>query len=47
MKRLAYITIIILALLSAASAILGNSIGPGILHPANLNPQRQPKQTKC
>lgn len=40
MKRLAYITIIILALLSAASTILGNAIGPGILHPANLNPQR-------
>jgi hypothetical protein len=41
MKRLAYITIIILALLSGASAIIGNSIGPGILHPANLNPQRE------
>ena len=41
MKRLAYIAIIILALLPIAAGIIGHSIGPGILHPANLNPQRQ------
>ncbi|MFZ0522492.1 MAG: alpha/beta hydrolase [Candidatus Acidiferrales bacterium] len=41
MKRLAYIAITILALLPIAAAIIGNNIGPGILHPANLNPQRQ------
>jgi uncharacterized protein len=40
MKRLAYIAIIILALLPIAAAMIGNAIGPGILHPANLNPQR-------
>ncbi len=41
MKRLAYIAIIILALLPAAAGIIGHNLGPGILHPANLNPQRQ------
>jgi len=35
-----YITIAILALLSAASGLIGNAIGPGVLHPANLNPER-------
>lgn len=40
MKRLAYTAILIIALLPIAAAIIGNSIGPGILHPANLNPQR-------
>jgi uncharacterized protein len=41
MKRLAYIAIIILALLPIAAGIIGHNIGPGILHPANLNPQRE------
>jgi uncharacterized protein len=40
MKRLAYVAIIILALLPIAAGIIGHFIGPGILHPANLNPQR-------
>lgn len=41
MKRPAYIAIIILALLPIAAGIVGHDIGPGILHPANLNPQRE------
>jgi uncharacterized protein len=41
MKRLAYIAIIILVLFPIAAGIIGNSIGPGILHPANLNPPRE------
>jgi alpha-beta hydrolase superfamily lysophospholipase len=32
--------IVVLALLSAASGFIGNAIGPGVLHPANLNPER-------
>jgi alpha-beta hydrolase superfamily lysophospholipase len=40
MRRLAYITIVILALLPISVGFIGNAIGPGILHPANLNPQR-------
>jgi len=41
MKRLAYIAIIVLVLLPVAAGIIGRSIGPGILHPANLNPPRE------
>jgi uncharacterized protein len=40
MRRFAYIAIIILALLPLGAGFIGNAIGPGILHPANLNPQR-------
>jgi uncharacterized protein len=40
MRRLTYIAIVVLALLSAASGFIGNAIGPGVLHPANLNPER-------
>jgi fermentation-respiration switch protein FrsA (DUF1100 family) len=40
LRRVMYITIAILALLSAASGLVGNAIGPGVLHPANLNPER-------
>jgi fermentation-respiration switch protein FrsA (DUF1100 family) len=40
LRRVMYITIAILALLSAASGLIGNAIGPGVLHPANLNPER-------
>jgi fermentation-respiration switch protein FrsA (DUF1100 family) len=43
MRRLAFIAIVMvvaLALLSAASGYFGNAIGPGVLHPANHNPER-------
>jgi alpha-beta hydrolase superfamily lysophospholipase len=43
MRRLTYIAIVVivtLALLSAASGYIGNAIGAGVLHPANLNPER-------
>jgi alpha-beta hydrolase superfamily lysophospholipase len=40
MRRLAYLAIAILALLPVAAGFIGHTIGPGILHPANLNPQR-------
>jgi fermentation-respiration switch protein FrsA (DUF1100 family) len=40
MKRFAHITIAILALLPIAAGFIGDTIGPGVLHPANLNPQR-------
>jgi uncharacterized protein len=43
MRWLAFIVIVVLvalALLSAASGFIGYAIGPGVLHPANLNPER-------
>jgi alpha-beta hydrolase superfamily lysophospholipase len=40
MRRRAYLAIAILALLPVGAGFIGNAIGPGILHPANLNPQR-------
>jgi hypothetical protein len=43
MRRLTIVAIIVvvaLALLSAASGYIGNAIGPGVLNPANLNPER-------
>jgi alpha-beta hydrolase superfamily lysophospholipase len=40
MRRLAYLAIAILTVLPVAAGFIGNAIGPGILHPANLNPQR-------
>jgi uncharacterized protein len=43
MRRLTFLPIVVvvaLALLSAASRYFGNGIGPGVLHPANLNPER-------
>jgi uncharacterized protein len=40
MRWLIFIAIVILALLSAASGFIGNAIGAGVLHPANLNPER-------
>jgi alpha-beta hydrolase superfamily lysophospholipase len=40
MRWFACIAAVILALLSAASGYIGNAIGPGVLHPANLNPER-------
>ena len=41
MRRFAYIAIFILALLPIAAGFIGNAIGPGILHPANLNAPRR------
>jgi uncharacterized protein len=40
MRRLAYVTIMILLLLLFAAAGIGTQLGPVILHPANLNPDR-------
>jgi uncharacterized protein len=43
MRRVTIVAIVVvvaLALLSAASGYIGNAIGPGVLHPANLNPER-------
>ncbi len=43
MRRLTFVAIVVvvaLALLSAASGYIGNAIVPGVLHPANLNPER-------
>ena len=40
MRSFSCIAIVILALLSAASGYIGNAIGPGVLHPANHNPER-------
>jgi alpha-beta hydrolase superfamily lysophospholipase len=43
MRRLTFVAIVVvvaLALLSAVSGYIGNAIGPGVLHPANLNPER-------
>jgi alpha-beta hydrolase superfamily lysophospholipase len=46
MRRFAYLAIAILALLPVAAGFIGNAIGPGILHPANLNPQRLAQTTQ-
>jgi uncharacterized protein len=40
MRWFTYIAIVMLVLLSAASGFIGRAIGPGVLHPANLNPER-------
>lgn len=40
MPRIFYIPIIFLLLLPVLSGLAGNAIGPGILHPARLNPER-------
>jgi hypothetical protein len=40
MRRFAYIAISFLALLPVAAGFIGDAIGPGVLHPQNLNPQR-------
>jgi uncharacterized protein len=40
MRWFTYIAIVMLVLRSAASGFIGNAIGPGVLHPANLNPER-------
>jgi alpha-beta hydrolase superfamily lysophospholipase len=43
MRRLTFIAvavIAVLALLSVVSGFIGNAIGAGVLHPANLNPER-------
>src|SRR5271170_4669582 len=40
MTIVAIVAVVALALLSAASGYIGNAIGPEVLHPANLNPER-------
>src|SRR5271168_2907544 len=40
MTIVAIVAVVALALLSAASGYIGTAIGPGALHPANLNPER-------
>jgi len=40
MRGFAYIAVVTLALFSATSGFIGNAIGPGVLHPANMNPER-------
>ena len=40
MRRLALAAIVVLLLVPAIAAFVGNSIGPGILHPIRLNPNR-------
>jgi hypothetical protein len=40
MRWTLFTAIVVLALLSAASGYIGNAIGPGVLHPANHNPER-------
>ena len=40
MRRLALAAIVVLLLVPAIAAFVGNSIGPGILHPMRLNPNR-------
>ena len=40
MPRILYIPIISLILLPVLAGLAGNAIGPGILHPARLNPER-------
>ncbi|MGA8555729.1 MAG: alpha/beta fold hydrolase, partial [Candidatus Acidiferrales bacterium] len=40
MLRLAYLLLVVLAVLALVAGSIGSAIGPGILHPANLDPQR-------
>jgi len=40
LRRFTFIAIVVLALISGASGFIGNAIGPGVLHPTNLNPER-------
>jgi len=41
MRRVGYILIALLLLTPVAAAFLGHVIGPGLLHPMNLNPDRE------
>src|SRR5580704_4422846 len=43
MRRTVYIAMVILALLPALAGLVGNSVGPGILHPQHLNSERAPQ----
>ena len=43
MRRVIYLAGILLVLMPLVAAIAGMLIGPGILHPANLNPERLPQ----
>ncbi len=40
MRRTTYIAIVVPVLIPALAGFVGNSIGPGILHPQHLNPDR-------
>lgn len=46
MRRFVYIAGTLLVLVPLVAAIAGILIGPGILHPANLNPERLPQTTE-
>jgi uncharacterized protein len=46
MRRVIYLAGILLVLMPLVAAIAGMLIGPGILHPANLNPERLPQTTE-
>jgi alpha-beta hydrolase superfamily lysophospholipase len=39
-RRAIYITIVFLLLVPVLAGLVGNAIGPGVLHPARLNPER-------
>jgi uncharacterized protein len=41
MRRIAYAVAVLLVLAPMAAAVLGREIGPGLLHPMNLNPYRE------
>jgi alpha-beta hydrolase superfamily lysophospholipase len=41
MRRIAYAVIILLALVPIIAAVAGHAIGPGVLHPMRLSPERQ------
>jgi len=41
MRRIAYAVAVLLLLAPMTAAVLGREIGPGLLHPMNLNPDRE------
>jgi pimeloyl-ACP methyl ester carboxylesterase len=46
MRRASYVLIALLLLTPVAAAFLGHLIGPGLLHPMNLNPDREEQTTQ-
>jgi len=40
MRRIVYVIIVLLVLAPIGAALAGNAIGPGVLHPMRLNPER-------
>lgn len=40
MRRIAYVVIVLLVLAPIGAALVGHAIGPGVLHPMRLNPER-------